>query len=806
MERMGAEASAHGRAGDREALRREAIDFVKEMQELYFEKRALHLLPVYLEDQVSWIGTGEQEICHNLEEAVELLTQEFVRYPGRFTRTRTSLDAVALSDCVCVVYGEIEARSENPALADLRNRYTVICVREPDGMRLAHVHLSRQDDDQEPEASYVQRRAGEERETLRRRAEETAFELRERNREMEALMQYTPGGLHCCRVDAELHLLSMSQSFLKLTGYTRSQVSELFHDCFAEMIFPADRERIQAELKNQLEHGNTARLEYRIRRGDGAVIWILDQGTKTVSENGDSIFYCILVDITRERQARERLRLSLERHQIIMNQATDIIFEWNIQEDTLLFSNNWVRKFGYEAVRERVSTEIPRSGKIHPEDMPAFIRIMNDVAAGVPYSEAELRIQDVFRNFIWCRVRATCQYDGSGQPVKVVGVIVDIDADKKQREQLLAQACHDPLTGLLNREAARSQTTRLMEGADGGPLLFLIIDLDDFKGINDRYGHLYGDTVLADVAGMLRHLFQKEDVLARIGGDEFLICMPGGTREEVESRLAELRTLLMSGHMSGPQLSCSVGVSSFPQDGRDFTSLYRKADCALYQMKRSGKRGVCFFRPEMEKTLSGEAPLSAANAAIDSDSSAVSERLGQYVFRMLYQSMDVEYAVQQLLEIVGRAYEVSRVYIFENSEDCAFCSNTFEWCADGVEPEMERLQGLSYKEDLGDYLSNFDENGIFYCRDISQLNQKLYRILAPQGICAILQCAIMDDGVFRGYVGFDECRKSRSWTQEQIASLTLIASVLSTFLMKLRFKQRLERLEQSERAKRETEI
>ena len=114
-----------------------------------------------------------------------------------------------------------------------------------------------------------------------------------------------------------------------------------------------------------------------------------------------------------------------------------------------------------------------------------------------------------------------------------------------------------------------------------------------------------------------------------------------------------------------------------------------------------------------------------------------------------------------------------------------------------MEPELERLQGLSYKEDLGDYLANFDAEGIFYCRDISQLNQKLYKILAPQGICSVLQCAIMDDGVFRGYVGFDDCRENRSWTKEQIASLTLIASVLSTFLLKLRFKQRLERLERT---------
>ena len=185
------------------------------------------------------------------------------------------------------------------------------------------------------------------------------------------------------------------------------------------------------------------------------------------------------------------------------------------------------------------------------------------------------------------------------------------------------------------------------------------------------------------------------------------------------------------------------------------------------------------------------------SSPIDSDSVCdVTEQLARYAFRMLYDAGTTEAAIGQMLEVVGRAYDVSRVYIFENSADDTLCYNTFEWCGEGVSSERENLQGLSYQEDLGDYQSNFDANGIFYCRDISTLHPHLYAVLAPQGICSMLQCAILDDGRFKGYVGFDECRANRYWTQEQIESLTLVARVLSTFLVKQRLREHVQALEQ----------
>ena len=103
-------------------------------------------------------------------------------------------------------------------------------------------------------------------------------------------------------------------------------------------------------------------------------------------------------------------------------------------------------------------------------------------------------------------------------------------------------------------------------------------------------------------------------------------------------------------------------------------------------------------------------------------------------------------------------FDVSRAYIFENTEDNRFCCNTFEWCNEGISSQIEHLRQVSYQEDLGGtYLHHFNEDGVFYCQDVKKLPPEHYAILAPKGVKSMLQCAIRDNGQFRGYVGFDEC-------------------------------------------------
>lgn len=433
--------------------------------------------------------------------------------------------------------------------------------------------------------------------------QETLQELRAKVREMYALTKNVPCGLHQCMDDEELTIISMSDSFLEMFGYSREDIEERFQNRFARMIYKEDREAVLSSMNHQLAIKNDMELEYRIPLKDGGLVWILDKGKLAVGEDGKRTFYCVMLDITEQRKQREALRLSLERHQVIMDQGTDIIFEWDIAADTLTFSNNWSKKFGYPAIREGISSRIPQSPNIHPDDMMAFISIMTDTAAGVPYSETEFRIRNERGKFTWCRIRATTQYDNDRRPLRAVGVIVDIEEEKKRRQELIIRAQNDCLTGLLNKAASQKKMEEYLEWKDCEKGALFLIDVDDFKFINDQYGHLCGDKTLTDIASMMKNKFRLTDVLGRIGGDEFLAFLPGVSdqlaAEVVDKIITGMQEIRPEGH--DIHLSSSIGIAFYPRDGRDFYSLFRHADQALYHVKNTGKIGYAVYNPSMHE-------------------------------------------------------------------------------------------------------------------------------------------------------------------------------------------------------------
>lgn len=607
-----------------------------------------------------------------------------------------------------------------------------------------------------------------------------------------------PGGIHQCRYDSDLTLLSMSDGFLTMIGYTQEEMEVLFHNHYIELIYPADRETVRRTIEEQLRMGNDTEVEYRILQKNGAPVWILDKGRMVANQEGSFDFYCILLEITARKKQEEELRLSLERHRVIMDQATDIIFEWDIKADTLLFSANWLKKFGYPAIDSDVSRRIPRSQNIHEDDREICRKIIRDTVSGVPYSEAEIRIRDKEGIYYWSRIRTTTQYDSEGAAVKVIGVVTDVDTDKKQRQALMEQAQRDTLTGLYNKAATNALVAERIRGAGCKSQAILILDIDYFKDVNDTYGHLVGDSILSDVATAMRRHMREGDVAGRIGGDEFLAYLAeveneAELRERVERLIAELGSIRPRPETR--PVSCSIGVVMFSGNCEDYRVLVRQADQALYHRKHVGRGGYSMYDSDLdekERNATQVTVRTAVNEEIDFNRRNIGNgQLAQYAFRTLYQSEQVEETMERLLEIIGRSYDVSRVYIFENSEDGAYCSNTFEWCNGGIEPQMSRLQKLSYHDDLEDYDRVFEKKGVVYCADISTLRPNMRKVLEPQGIRSMLHCAMLDEGEFTGFIGFDECRENREWSPGQVDTFMLTADIFSVFLIKLRQKQRL---------------
>lgn len=608
--------------------------------------------------------------------------------------------------------------------------------------------------------------------------------------------QFIPGGMFQYLNDSSFMILWMSDVFCEMIGYTRNEIDEKYGNSFLEIISPKDRQDVIRTMEKQRDNEDVLELECRIMRGDGVTMWVLIKKRYYKTPDGKETFICFLMDITERKKMEEELRLNLERYQVIMDQTTNIIFEWDMVKDNMFFSGNWEKKFGYKAISEDLSSKLPFSQRIHPEDLHLLIELVAHMQEGKNYEETEFRVINIMSEYTWCRIRSTAQYNEEGKPIKAIGVILDIEEDKRKQQELLEAAYQDALTGLLNKAESRRRTENYLNaGHEKGSLV--LMDLDDFKRINDRYGHLCGDAVLSDTAAVLCRLFPG-DIIGRIGGDEFLLFIPEMGKAAAGEKAKNISVLLKEKKLPDSEdvICSSVGIAEWPEDADSFFELYRKADMALYYSKRNNKGKVTLYSEECSRKQENDnVDIFRSGSVIESEEMTDVERqLVSYTFHMLYQSQNIKVAVNQLLEIVGRSYDVSRVYIFESTLDGKHCSNTFEWCNEGVIPQIDVLQNISYDIDINGYENNFDENGIFYCEDISKLNKALYDILEPQGIKSMLQCAIIDDQEFKGYVGFDECRQNRYWTGEQTKSLGLIANILSEFLLKYRLKERMREL------------
>ena len=297
-----------------------------------------------------------------------------------------------------------------------------------------------------------------------------------------------------------------------------------------------------------------------------------------------------------------------ERLTIANNQSQTLIFEYDFSRQQITFSGDTQFILGTD--QKVFSIDFIRAEyykRIHNDDKKVLTELLETIKTSLPDFTGEFRYKNFIGNeYIWLRISGSLLDKEEGSGKKLIGTITNVNSQVLHEQELKSIAERDKLTGLLNKTAMEQQALAVLEQAsEDQKCALFIIDLDNFKKVNDTLGHLVGDMAIVDAGKKLSLIFSEKDLISRFGGDEFCILLrfrKNLSTETITNIITEkaqnLCTFLHEVYFddnTAISVSASVGIAFFPENGSTYNELFDAADSALYKVKANGKNGYKFF-------------------------------------------------------------------------------------------------------------------------------------------------------------------------------------------------------------------
>lgn len=296
--------------------------------------------------------------------------------------------------------------------------------------------------------------------------------------------------------------------------------------------------------------------------------------------------------------------MSEELHRTISDISDNMLFEWDFHKEMMYVSENFKEKFDIDPGEAQLANGKFLDKLMTEEYSDLYKRDISTLLKNKTGHSSEYQMVTRNGSVLWFSVRAMCITDRLGEPLRVIGVVTDIDSEKKMELQLSERASYDFLSQLYNRSTFERELKSEIERNAHTKVAVVFIDVDDFKFINDRFGHSVGDEVIKYVSGCIKKRVQGSGFAGRFGGDEFVLCVTDPDQiNEIESLSLDLIDELYSGYQSELanaflNVKASIGIAISPEHGENGAQLIAAADEAMYFVKKNGKANYHIFQPE----------------------------------------------------------------------------------------------------------------------------------------------------------------------------------------------------------------
>lgn len=459
-----------------------------------------------------------------------------------------------------------------------------------------------------------------------------AVELEEAEARYRTLIETIPAVTYIADWDEMGSFRYVSPQIEELLGYPARDwlgASTLWE----RILHPEDAGRVIAETRYAFREQKAFDCEYRLIAADGRVVWVWERDTVIRDDHGEPyLTQGIITDVTATRIAEAALAESEERNRGVIQALEEGLLVYGADGKAISANAAAARIIG---LAQEELLGLPAGawpGRMTFEDgsplTPQTSPARRAFETGVPQREVIVRFEREDGVELWASVSShPLIREGETRPYAVVSAFSDITERRRAQEQIAFLAYHDSLTKLPNRALLDEHLALALARArrNGNAVALLYVDLDDFKAVNDSLGHGAGDELLRRIAVRLRAVVRSTDLLARQGGDEFLILLTdldGDARLRAEAVAKQVEVALLEPFSISDaefEVGSSIGISIYPADAADADQLLRHADAAMYEVKQAGRGGIASYGGDSRQTLARLSLTSKLRRALQSD-------------------------------------------------------------------------------------------------------------------------------------------------------------------------------------------
>jgi len=596
-----------------------------------------------------------------------------------------------------------------------------------------------------------------------------------------------PGGILQLKLeDEEVKAYIANEKILTLLGctdeeyidYYNNELSRIFEGSFVKKI-----EKFLADDSMEIENE-----EQKIHTYNGEEKWVLISCSKIAEDNNKAIFmYVMGIDIEKHAQKNILNENATFRH--LLNNEADIMFEYDIETNIIIL--NMVSENGTleEKKTYKFSELVHNSGFIHESDKDKLIKMswLDDTAT------EEIRIHSIDGSYIWCSVKAVALKNDDYTNKKIIGWIKNIN-DRKQNTQYLEDLeKRDTLTKLYNGDYVKGLIADYIRNSNKQDVsAMVILDIDNFHIINEKVGTVFGDAVLINVATEIKKVVRSDDIIARIGGDKFLIFLKNveGSEHVIAcvKRIQELISGITLGEVSSFEMTCSIGIALTSQNNsRIYQELFKNTDSALHYAKMYGKnRYEIYDKKNMSKSKNSKLYNVYSESIKNYDTKADLEKeLTTEVLGIISKTKDIKEGIRKILDAIGRKFDATNVNIAQLYNKRFVI--THNWSYNGIEHDDEVLSIRMDKTLKDSYISLFD-NRIFTVDDTDTVldTSQARWLIEKYGIKSFMQGALMDEDELVAVISIMDMSEKRCWDTNHCNALRAVSKILTNYLIQLR--------------------